>query len=95
MKKKAIIAAVALMLTMLSATAKSKHYSDRTNGYSGDASATYKGTASAIVLDYYDSETYFILQETMLDAIGAVMTRRLKKLSNAENFLNLEGSWRV
>lgn len=87
MRKKLIVVMVSLLMAVLPVTAERKHYSDRANGYGGYASATYKGTANMTVLDYYDSEAYFFFQKTMLGAMNLVLTRRLKKASNAENFL--------
>ena len=93
MKKKLIMSAVALMLSMVTAMAKdAKYYSDSANGYGGIARAEYLGTAKTYDLSYYDSGDfiYDIVEgdiKKSFEKQGFVITRPLSKLSKEEVFL--------
>lgn len=93
MKKKLIMSAVVLMLSMVTAMAKdAKYYSDSANGYGGIARAEYLGTAETYDLSYYDSGDfiYDIVEgdiKKSFEKQGFVITRQLSKLSKEEVFL--------
>lgn len=93
MKKKLIVSAFALMLAIVSATAKdAKHYSDSANGYDGFAGADYLGTTDTYDLSYYDTGDfiYDVVEGDIkknFEKQGYVITRPLTKLSKEEVFL--------